>query len=97
MRRKDNLALFYVQERELRLPLKGTKFNKAHAVLRCHAVFVFDYRRFAPAIDSLAPKDSSDILLRNVGKKNYQHTLRYNPEERRPQLHRGGSLKSRRF
>jgi len=39
----------------------------------------------------LALEDSTDILFRNVGKKqNYQHTLRNNPEERIPHLHRGG-------
>jgi hypothetical protein len=40
----------------------------------------------------LTLKEGTDSLCRNVG--NYQPTLRNTPEERRPLLHRGESLKS---
>jgi len=60
-------------------------------------MFVVVYWRFGPGVDSLALEGSTDIPLRNVGKKNYQYTLRNNSDERRPYLHRGERLKSRRF
>ena len=48
----------------------------------------------APILDCWTLDDETDRLSRNVY-NNYQYTLRNIAEERRPHIHRGGSLKSR--
>jgi len=48
----------------------------------------------APILDCWTLDDETDRLSRNVY-NNCQYTLRNIPEERRPYIHRGGIVKSR--
>jgi hypothetical protein len=76
-------ALFWYVTR-LRLVIGYWRFRTAY---RSHI-------QRASSLDCLIIEDGSDRVSRNVG-KNYQSTLCNIPEERRFQIHCGGSLKSR--